>query len=73
MWVPTRLSYVQTSFRFVLSFEPAAPFPCPAEPDTLLAGLAGVALADRVVVMSDGLVKSDTRNAERLGPGAIEW
>ncbi len=30
-------------------------------------------MADRVVTMSDGLVKSDTDNPERVGPEAISW
>jgi putative ABC transport system ATP-binding protein len=31
------------------------------------------AMADRVVVLADGLVQSETRNAVRLGPEEIRW
>jgi hypothetical protein len=30
-------------------------------------------MADRVVTMSDGLIKSDTRNAEKVAPEALSW
>jgi putative ABC transport system ATP-binding protein len=30
-------------------------------------------MADRVVTMSDGLIKSDARNAEKVAPEALSW